>query len=66
MGNLLRKEQERTECRKDFSTALEMTARGLVYLMSRTTDMLEEGYPHNVIPSEVEGSFLHIGIASYV
>ena len=29
MGNLLRKEQERTECKKDFSAALEMTAWGM-------------------------------------
>ena len=28
MGNLLRKEQERAECKEDFSTALEMTVWG--------------------------------------
>ena len=27
---------------------------------------VRERYSHNVIPSEVEGSFLHTGIASYV
>ena len=27
-GNLLRKEQERAECKEDFSTALEMTVWG--------------------------------------
>ena len=27
-GNLLRKEQERAECKEDFSTALEMTVSG--------------------------------------
>ena len=28
MGNLLRKEQERAECKEDFSTAFEMTVSG--------------------------------------
>ena len=37
-----------------------------VYFTQRTTDMLGKRHPCNVIPSEVEGSFLHTGIASYV
>ena len=69
-GNLLRKEQEKVECKEDFSTLLEMTVWGMdnprpVY-MSRIKDMLGKRRFRNVIPSEVEGSFLQEGIMSYV
>ena len=37
-----------------------------VYFMQRTTDMFGKRYSCIVIPSEVEGSFLHTGIAPYV
>ena len=37
-----------------------------VYFTQRTTDMLGKRHFRNVIPSEVEGSFWHTGIASYV
>ena len=37
-----------------------------VYFTQRTTDMFRKRYSCIVIPSEVEGSFLHTGIASYV
>ena len=67
MGNLLRKEQERAECKEDFSTALEMMVWGeWVYFTQRTTDMFGKRYSCIVIPTEVEGSFWHTGIASYV
>ena len=33
MGNLLRKKQERAECKEDFSTALKMTAWGWMALL---------------------------------
>ena len=42
-----------------------MTVWGkLVYSTQRTTDMLVKRYSRIVIPSVVEGSFLHTGIAS--
>ena len=37
-----------------------------VYFTHRTTDMFGKDYSRIVIPSEVEGSFWHTGIASYV
>ena len=37
-----------------------------VYFTQRTTDMFGKDYSRIVIPSEVEGSFLHTGIAPYV
>ena len=37
-----------------------------VYFTQRTTDMFGKCYSCIVIPSEVEGSFWHTGIASYV
>ena len=37
-----------------------------VYFTQRTTDMFGKRYSCIVIPSEVEGSFWHTGIASYV
>ena len=37
-----------------------------VYFTQRTTDMFGKRYSCIVIPSEVEGSFLHTGIAPYV
>ena len=37
-----------------------------VYFTQRTTDMFGKRRFRNVIPSEVEGSFLHTCIASYV
>ena len=37
-----------------------------VYFTQRTTDMFGKDYSRIVIPTEVEGSFLHTGIASYV
>ena len=49
-----------------FLAALEMTVGGWVYFTQRTTDMFGKRYSCIVIPSEVEGSFLHTGIASYV
>ena len=66
-GNLLRKEQERAECEEYFSTLLEMTVWGNGFI-SRSVQRicLENAIPRNVIPSEVEGSFWHTGIASYV
>ena len=39
---------------------------GWVYFTQRTTDMFGKRYSCIVIPTEVEGSFLHTGIASYV
>ncbi len=36
------------------------------YSTWRTTDMFGKRYSRNVIPSEVEGSFLHTDIAPYV
>ena len=39
---------------------------GWVYFTQRTTDMFGKRRFRNVIPSEVEGSFQHTGIASYV
>ena len=39
---------------------------GWVYFTQRTTDMFGKRRFRNVIPSEVEGSFLHTGIAPYV
>ena len=36
------------------------------YFTQRTTDMFGKDYSRIVIPSEVEGSFWHTGIASYV
>ena len=50
-----------------FLAALEMTVGGgWVYFTQRTTDMFGKRYSCIVIPSEVEGSFWHTGIASYV
>ena len=40
--------------------------REWVYFTQRTTDMFGKRHSRNVIPSEVEGSFLHTGIAPYV
>ena len=37
-----------------------------VYFTQCTTDMLGKRHSRNVIPSEVEGSFWHTGIALYV
>ena len=37
-----------------------------VYFTQRTTDMFGKRYSRIVIPTEVEGSFWHTGIASYV
>ena len=37
-----------------------------VYFTQRTTDMFGKDYSRIVIPTEVEGSFWHTGIASYV
>ena len=37
-----------------------------VYFTQRTTDMFGKRYSCIVIPTEVEGSFWHTGIASYV
>ena len=37
-----------------------------VYSTYRTTDMFVNRYSCTVIPIEVEGSFLHTGIASHV
>ena len=39
---------------------------GWVYFTQRTTDMFGKRHFRNVIPSEVEGSFLQEGIMSYV
>ena len=50
-----------------FLAALEMTVGGeWVYFTQRTTDMFRKRYSCIVIPSEVEGSFWHTGIAPYV
>ena len=66
-GNLLRRKQEKVECEEYFSTLLEMTAWGeWVYFTQRTTDMFGKRYSCIVIPTEVEGSFWHTGIAFYV
>ena len=66
-GMLLRRKQESAECKEDFSTLLEMTVWGNGFI-SRSVQRicLESAIPHNVIPSEVEGSFWHTGIALYV
>ena len=64
-GIHLRRKQESAECKEYFSTVLEMTVWG-GYFMCRTTDMFGKRYSCIVIPSEVEGSFWHTGIASYV
>ena len=55
------------ECEEYFSTLLEMTVWGKwVCFTQRTTDMFGKRYSRNVIPSEVEVSFLQEGIMSYV
>ena len=50
-----------------FLAALEMTVWGNGFISRGVQRIcLESAIPHNVIPSEVEGSFWHTGIASYV
>ena len=79
-GNASRREQESAEkgnpsakgARKSrvqgrFLAALEMTIWGNGFISRGVQRIcLESAIPHNVIPSEVEGSFWHTGIASYV
>ena len=66
-GMLLRRKQESAECKEDFSTLLEMTVWGNGFISRGVQRIcLESAIPHNVIPSEVEGSFLQEGIMSYV
>ena len=65
-GNVLRKEQERAECKEDFSTALEMTVWGNGFISRSVQRICLESASRIVIPSEVEGSFLQEGIMSYV
>ena len=65
-GNLLRRKQERAECKEDFSTALEMTVWG-----GWITHVPYKGYVGKMPlpqrhPERSPRSFLHTGIASYV
>ena len=66
-GILLRKEQERAECKEDFSTALEMTVWGEMGLFY----VAYNGYVWKALflyrhPERSPRSFWHTGIASYV
>ena len=61
------KEARKSRVQGRFLVALEMTAWGeWVYFTQRTTDMFGKRYSCIVIPTEVEGSFWHTGITSYV
>ena len=66
-GNPFAKEARKRGVQGRFLAALEMTVWGDGFI-SRSVQRicLESAIPRNVIPSEVEGSFWHTGIASYV
>ena len=65
--NASAKEARKNKVQGRFLAALEMTVWGNGFI-SRSVQRicLESAIPRNVIPSEVEGSFLQEGIMSYV
>ena len=66
-GNSSAKGTRKSRVQGRFLAALEMTVWGNGFI-SRSVQRicLESAIPRNVIPSEVEGSFLQEGIMSYV